>query len=38
VVYVCQNGFFFIYDTTTNTLQAKQIDIVGQPIDVKLVD
>jgi len=38
VVYVCQNGMFFIYDTTTDMLQPKQIDVIGQPIDVKLVD
>lgn len=38
VVYVCQNGTFFIYDTTTDMLQAKQVNIVGQPIDVRLVD
>jgi hypothetical protein len=37
-VYVCQNGAFFIYDTTTDMLQTKQVDIIGQPIDVKLVD
>ena len=38
VVYVCQNGFFFIYDTTSDMLQPKQIDVIGQGIDVKLVD
>ncbi len=38
VVYVCQNGAMFIYDTTTDMLQATQVDVIGQPIDVKLVD
>jgi hypothetical protein len=38
VVYVCQNGQLRIYDTTTDQLQTVQIDIVGQAIDVKLVD
>ena len=38
VVYVCENGTFFIYDTTTDMLQAKQVDVIGEPIDVKLVD
>jgi hypothetical protein len=38
VVYVCQNGALFIYDTTTDKLQPTQVTIVGQAIDVKLVD
>jgi len=38
VVYVCENGELRIYDTTTDELQSKQIDIIGQAIDVKLVD
>lgn len=47
VVYVVQNSALGIYDTTTDKLQVTtnttqnangQIDIVGQPFDVKLVD
>jgi hypothetical protein len=38
VVYVCQNGTFRIYDTSTDALQALQVNVVGQPFDVKLVD
>jgi hypothetical protein len=38
VVYVCQGGNLRIYDTTTDAPQATQIDIVGQAIDVKLID
>jgi len=47
VVYVVQNGGLGIYDTTTDKLQVTptnslntngQVDIVGQPFDVKLVD
>jgi len=38
VVYVCENGELRIYDTTTDKLQATQIDIIGQAVDVKLVD
>jgi hypothetical protein len=38
VVYVCENGELRIYDTTTDKLQAGQIDIIGQAVDVKLVD
>jgi hypothetical protein len=47
VVYVCQNGALFIYVTTTNQLQFLptnnlntngQVDIVGDAVDVKLVD
>jgi hypothetical protein len=38
VVYVCENGELRIYDTTTDKPQANQIDIIGQAVDVKLVD
>jgi hypothetical protein len=38
VVYVCENGHLRVYDTTTDQLQTLQIVIVGQAIDVKLVD
>ena len=38
VVYVVQQGELRIYDTTTDKLQSVQIDILGQAIDVKLVD
>jgi hypothetical protein len=43
VVYVCEGGNFRIYDTTTDKLQVPPagqsvIIIVGQPVDVKLVD
>lgn len=38
VVYVCQNGSLFIYDTTTDKLQITQVTIQGQAVDVKLVD
>ena len=38
VVYVCQNGALFIYDTTTDKLQTTQVTINGQAVDVKLVD
>ncbi len=47
VVYVIQNGSLAIYDTTTDKLQVSpnnglnnsgQVDIVGQPFDLKLVD
>jgi hypothetical protein len=38
VVYVAENGEIQIYDTTTDALQSRQIDIIGQAIDVKLVD
>jgi hypothetical protein len=38
VVYVVQQGELRIYDTTTDKLQAQQVDILGQAIDVKLVD
>ena len=46
-VYVIQNAGLGIYDTTTDRLQVTpsngnnndgQIDVVGQPFDVKLVD
>jgi len=38
VVYVVQAGELQIYDTTTDELQSKQVDILGQAIDVKVVD
>jgi hypothetical protein len=38
VVYVCQNGSLGIYDTATDVLQTTQVDIIGQAVDVKLVD
>jgi hypothetical protein len=38
VVYVCQGGGLQIYDTTTDLLQTTQVTIVGQAIDVKVVD
>jgi hypothetical protein len=38
VVYVCENSELRIYDTATDKLQANQIDIIGQAVDVKLVD
>jgi hypothetical protein len=38
VVYLCQNGHLRIYDTMTDQLQTTQVVIVGQAIDVKLVD
>ena len=38
IVYVCENGTFFIYDTTSDMLQATQVDVIGDPVDVKLVD
>jgi hypothetical protein len=40
IVYVCQGGAFFVYDTTTDQtlVQNPVIDIPGRPIDVKLVD
>jgi len=40
VVYLCQGGNFRIYDTTTDKLlvQTLPIQIVGQSIDVKLID
>jgi hypothetical protein len=38
VVYVCQGGGLQIYDTTTDKLQATQVNVVGQAIDVKVVD
>jgi hypothetical protein len=38
VVYVVQDGELHIYDTTTDELQSKQVDILGQAIDVKVVD
>jgi hypothetical protein len=38
VVYVCEGGKLRIYDTTTDQQQSKQLNIVGQAIDVKVVD
>jgi hypothetical protein len=38
VVYVVQNAQVQIYDTRTDKLQATQVDVRGQPIDIKLVD
>jgi hypothetical protein len=38
VVYVCQGGKLRIYDTTTDKTQTTQVNIVGQAIDVKVVD
>jgi hypothetical protein len=38
VVYVVQNGGLAIYDTTTDKLHATQVDIVGDAVDVKLVN
>ena len=38
VVYVCQNGALQIYDTATDKLQTTQVEIIGQAIDVKVVD
>jgi hypothetical protein len=38
VVYVCEGGALRIYDTTTDKLQATQISIIGQAIDVKVAD
>ena len=38
VVYVCQGGALKIYDTTTDQTQTTQVNIVGQAIDVKVVD
>jgi hypothetical protein len=38
VVYVVQNAQLQIYDTATDKLQATQVDVRGEPVDVKLVD
>jgi hypothetical protein len=38
VVYVVQNAQLRIYDTGTDKLQTTQVDVRGQPIDIKLVD
>jgi hypothetical protein len=38
VVYVTQGGELEIYDTRTDALQAKQVDIFGSASDVKIVD
>ena len=37
-VYVCQSGALNIYNTVSDTLQTTQVDIVGQAMDVLLVD
>jgi len=38
VVYVCQGGALQIYETATDHLQTTQVNIVGQAVDVKVVD
>jgi hypothetical protein len=38
VVYVCEGGGMQIYDTATDKAQTTQVSIVGQAIDVKIVD
>lgn len=38
VVYVIEGGELRIYDTTTDAQQTKQIDVVGQAVDVKEID
>lgn len=40
VVYVCQGGAFYIYDTTTDAILVQTVvtDIPGRPTDVKIVD
>jgi hypothetical protein len=38
VVYVVEDGELRIYDTTTAALQDRQVDIIGQAVDVKFVD
>ena len=38
VVYVAQNRGLSIYDTTTDKLQVTQVDIIGDAVDVKLVN
>jgi hypothetical protein len=38
VVYVALNGNMSIFDTTTDKLQATQVDIIGQAVDVKQID
>ena len=38
VVYVAQNRALNIYDTTTDQLQVTQVDIIGDAVDVKLVN
>ena len=38
VVYVMEGGELEIYDTASDKLQSKQIDIVGKAVDVKAVD
>lgn len=38
LMYVVQDGELAIYDTTTDALQSKQVNIIGQAFDVRLVD
>ena len=38
VVYLIQGGELQMYDTTTGKLQATQINIIGQAVDVKAID
>jgi len=38
VVYLVQGGELQMYDTTTDALQETQINIIGQAVDVKLID
>jgi hypothetical protein len=38
VVYLIQGGELQIYDTTTDKLQATQINIIGEAVDVKTID
>ena len=38
VVYLVQGGELQMYDTTTGKLQATQINIIGQAVDVKTID
>jgi hypothetical protein len=38
VVYLAQGGELQIYDTTTDKLQATQIDVSGEVVDVKTID
>lgn len=40
VVYVCEGGVFYIYDTTSDQLEVLQtpVKVVGMAVDVKVVD
>jgi len=38
VVYLVQDGELRIYDTTTDQKQSRQVDVIGQAVDVKVVD